>query len=38
MNHKGAEPVLRFLLPKISTELGRKCILTVERWWLLLNK
>jgi hypothetical protein len=38
LNYTGAEPIIRFLLPKISIELGRKCILTVERWWILLTK
>lgn len=38
MNHKGSEPIVRFLLPKLSVEMGRKCILTVERWWVLLTR
>lgn len=38
MNHRDSEMILRVLLPKISIERCRMCLLTVEKWWVLFTK
>ena len=38
MQYRGSEVILRALVVRVFMERARKCVLTVEKWWLLLTR